>query len=100
MTTNKNNVETLTAAAEDAGTLADAYNSAKGKAANLIEAASDNIQEKANNVKKSVKQYLKEVDEESTVAQESVVDFISDYPLASIGLAFLSGMVLSKILGK
>ncbi len=100
MSTNNNNVENIAAAADEAGTLADAYQTAKGKAANLIEAASDNIQEKATNVKKSVKKYLKEVDEESEIARESIVDFISEYPLASVGLAFLSGLVVTKILSK
>jgi ElaB/YqjD/DUF883 family membrane-anchored ribosome-binding protein len=99
MSTNSK-VETITASAEEAGTLADAYQTAKGKASTLIEAASDNIQEKANNVKKSVKKYLQEVDEESEVARESIVDFISEYPLASVGLAFLSGLVVTKILSK
>jgi ElaB/YqjD/DUF883 family membrane-anchored ribosome-binding protein len=97
MSITKNNVETLAA---DEAVVVESFKNVKEKASHLIDAASENIQEKAASVKKSVKKYLKAVDAESEVAQQNMVDFISEYPLASVGIALLSGVLLAKVFGK
>jgi ElaB/YqjD/DUF883 family membrane-anchored ribosome-binding protein len=97
MSNNKNNVESL---AVEESVLADKFNTVKEKATNLMDAASENFQEKTNAVKKSVKKYVKAIDEESDATQQSIVDFISEYPLVSVGVALLSGALLSKLFSK
>jgi ElaB/YqjD/DUF883 family membrane-anchored ribosome-binding protein len=80
--------------------LAGAFEDIKDKATDIVESTTDDIRKTKNNVKKSLKKYWREVDAESNESRESIVNFISEYPVTSVGLALFSGILLSKFFSK
>lgn len=95
--TKKSNVENLISAEND---LTEDFENVKDKASATLDAIADT----ANHAKAKAKKYAQdswnEIEEESKDTQDSIINLITEYPLAAIGAAFLTGVLFSKIFGK
>jgi ElaB/YqjD/DUF883 family membrane-anchored ribosome-binding protein len=97
MSIKKSNVESLVSSEYD---LAEDFENVKDKAGDTIEAITDTAQHAKTNVQKYARDSWDDIREESIETQDSIVTFISEYPLASIGAAFLTGVLFSKIFSR
>lgn len=97
MSTKKSNVESLVSAEHD---LADDYENVKEKASETIDAISETAAHVKGNAKKIAKDSWDNIQEQSKETQDSILNFINEYPLATVGAAFLTGVLFSRIFGK